>query len=385
MTEPQNHLEQEKDADCRTYTLTGDHYQMGRQWARAVSGEEPPSMRAEEATAVKQMLGLTVEESAALGTGDPGAGGEPEALTPSQLSFAQDCLEVVCNYHPPLLDEFEGYAEGLGVPLHSLIEMLSFGMEGPPGHCSAFAWRGPDGMIVGRNCDFFHWATTRHLIHAKPDIYYATVGINDGLLGGRRDGVNERGLVVALANVTTKRPASVRPRVVFHLVPRILLETCATAREAVMLTRDMPHLLSYAFLIADPQEMFVVEVYPESVRVRESQGDFVATTNHFIHPEVKGFMQSPIQENSERRLASITAQLKEAEGARDPWETAKGILTDHDAPTCAHTDGIATLWSMLANLSSQEVAYSMGAPCRNEYQPVPWPGATPETAKREQK
>jgi hypothetical protein len=60
--------------------------------------------------------------------------------------------------------------------------------------------------------------------------------------------------------------------------------------------------------------------------------------------------------------------------AAERWETGACMLLDHDAPMCGHTDGVATLWSMIADLANHRLAYSLGAPCRNEYQDMPWPG-----------
>jgi hypothetical protein len=370
---PADDLELEKQADYRLLTLAGNHYELGRQLALLEADQEPTSISPEEVAEVAQMLGLSLEQFAALGTVDQGESAQ-QTLTSSQMTFAEDCLEIVWNYHPSLVDELEGYASVLGAPVSSLLGQLTFGMEASPRQCSAFAWRGPDGVIVGRNYDFFYWAKTRHLIHSQPEIYYATVGMNDGLIGGRHEGVNERGLFVALSKVIANSPAEVRPGVVFHLVPRILLETCATAREAKMLARDMPHLMSYAYLVADAQEMFVVEAHPDLVRVREAGDGYIAATNHFLDSDLKGLMQSPVQKNSERRLERIELGLAEAPEAGDRWQTVASILAEHEAPMCGHTDGMATLWSMIADLTNQRLAYSLGAPCRNQYQDIPWPG-----------
>lgn len=384
MVEPTNDLELERQADYRQFALAGNHYEMGRQLALLEAGQEPMPMTTGEAAQVAQMMGLLVEQFVTLGGGTQGEADEQQSLTPSQTTFAEDCLEIIWNYHPPLVDQLQGYAEAMGAPVSSLFGQLAFGMAANPGQCSAFAWRGPDGVVVGRNYDFFYWAKVRHLIRCEPEVYYATVGMNDGLVGGRHEGVNERGLFVALSNVTTKSPSEVRPGVVFHLVTRILLETCATAREAIMLAREMPHLMSYAYLVADADDMFVVEAYPNMVRVREPQNGFVAATNHFLHPDLQDLMQSPILENSQRRLSKITTVLKAADEGAEPWNTARAILTDHDTPLCGHTDGMATLWSMVADLTDQRLAYSLGAPCRNDYQDVPWPGTAAQPVARKQ-
>jgi len=376
VAKPEDDLELEKQADYRTFTLSGNHYEMGRQWATVVLGEENELVTEREAAEVAQLLGLSIEQLAALDLGDEPARKrevEQEALSPSELSFARDCLQVVSNYHPPLLDEFEGWADGLGLGMDSLFSMLSFGLKARSHFSSAFAWRGGEAVIVGRNYDFFYWARTRHLIHAKPVAYYATVGMNNGLVGGRHDGVNEEGLFVALTSATTAKPNRAQPGVIFHLVPRILLETCASAGEAVMLACEMPHLMSYSYLIADPREMFIVEAYPGSVRVRQAEDGYIAVTNHFLHRDLQRLMRSPIQENSERRLARILSALQEAGEDSDPWKIARDILTDHETPMCSHTEGLATLWSLVADLTNQRIAYSLGAPCRNEYQEIAWP------------
>ncbi len=385
MAKPEDDLELEKQADYRAYSLAGSHHEMGRRWALITKGKEAHSLAPQEAAEAAESLGLPVDGFVALqGAARKGKDEQP-ALTPSQLAFAEECLQVVCNFHPPLLDEFQGWCQALGVDMDAALGELTLGADEGQHNCSTFAWRTREGMVVGRNYDFFHWARTRHLIHSKPDIYYASVGMNDGLLGGRHEGVNEGGLFVSLGRVITKPPARARPGVIFHLVPRILLETCATAREAVMVANEMPHLMSYCYLVADPQDMFVVEAHPDVVRVRESRDGYIAATNHYLHPELQSLMESPIQEHSERRLAGVVEAIKKASSEDDPWQAAKVMLRDHEAPLCCHTDELATLWSMIANLTDQRLAYSRGAPCRNDYEGIPWPGTPQDMPTWEQK
>ena len=367
----ENDLQLEKQADYRRFTLSGNHYEMGRRWARILTHQDSEPVTDEEVAEAAQLLGVSVEDLATLAT-TPGEV-EEQVLSASQLSFALDCLQVVSNFHPALLDEFEGWADGLGVSMDSLLSTLSFGMKDRSPGGSAFAWQTGEAVIVGRNYDFSPRSRIRHLIRAEPVAYYATIGMNDGLLGGRHDGVNEEGLFVALNRVSAPEPKKPEPGVVSHLVPRILLETCANAGEAVMLVGEMPHLMSYSYIVADPDEMFVVEADPGSVRVREAEDGFVASTNHFLHPEMQSSTPSTLQVDSERRLSKITSALKEATADTDPWQLATGILTAHDAAICGHGDDWGTLWSMVADLTNRRLTYSLGAPCRNEYEEVPWP------------
>lgn len=200
-----------------------------------------------------------------------------------------------------------------------------------------------------------------------------TVGMNDDLPGGRQEGVNELGLFIALSAVPIERAAPRRPGAIFHLVPSVLLETCASAGEATMLTREMPHMMSYAYLVADPDEMFIVDAHPGLVRAREPENRYIADTNPFLHPDLQNLMRSPVLENSEGRLLSIRYTLSETVDGSDPWNAVKDILIDNDVPLFSRAEVMATLWSMVADLTNYRLAYSLGAPCRNEYRNTPWP------------
>ncbi len=346
MSKPENDLEEEKAADYRYLQLAGTHLEMGQQLAHEISPLPPPPE------------------------------GEAEPLTLSQTTFAEECWDLISTFHPTLLDEYEGWAEALDLEMDALLGMLIMGTANLG--CSSFALRRQGRTIVGRNYDFFYRARWRHLIAARPEAYYATLGMNNGLLSGRHDGVNQHSLFVALHGVPTKAPERVKPGVVFHLIPRILLETCATAEEAMMMAQEMPRLSSFNCIIVDPHDMFMVEAHPEIVRVREAGNDYIAATNHFLHHDLSHLTESPILENSKRRLQKILSAL--SKGNSDPWALAQEILTDHQTPICGHVDGLATFWSTIGDLTNQKVAYSLGAPCRNEYKEYPWPEGKEEEA-----
>jgi len=89
-------------------------------------------------------------------------------------------------------------------------------------------------------------------------------------------------------------------------------------------------------------------------------------------------MESPILENSKRRLQKMLSALSKRDN--DPWALAQKILTDHQTPICGHVDGLATFWSAIGDLTNQKVAYSLGAPCRNDYKEYPWPEGKEEEA-----
>jgi len=346
MPRPEDDLEEEKAADYRYLQLVGTHLEMGQQLAHEIGPAHSPPK------------------------------GEGEPLTLSQITFAEECWDVISSFHPTLLDEYEGWAEVLDLEMDALLGMLIAGVANLG--CSSFALRRQGRTIVGRNYDFFYWARWRYLIATQPEAYYATLGMNDGLLSGRHDGVNQHGLFVALHGVPAKASERIEAGVAFHLIPRILLETCATAEEAVMMAQEMPHLSSFNYTIVDPRDMFVVEAYPKTVRVRGAENDYIACTNHFTHDDLSHLMESPILENSERRLQKILSALSKGDG--DPWALAQEILTDHQTPICGHMDGLATFWSAIGDLTNQKMAYSLGAPCRNDFKEYPWPEGKEEDA-----
>jgi len=227
---PQTHSSPQ--ADYRSFDLAGDHYQCGYALGRA--------------TAFRSVGWLE----------DP--------------AFACACCEVVRRQHAPLLDEYRGYADAQGRPWDDVLTHFSLNHPaGRVGACSSLVWRGDDGhVLVARNYDFTVEQRARYLVRSAPAGVQPILGTNASLIGGRYDGVNAAGVCVALHLVRTDAPASVGPGVSFHLVPRIVLETCNTARQALERILDMPLLHSFNYVIADASEFFAVEAYPGATRCR---------------------------------------------------------------------------------------------------------------------
>ena len=73
MPRPEDDLEEEKAADYRYLQLAGTHLEMGQQLAHEIGPLPPPP--------------------------------EGEPLTLSQITFAEECWDVISGFHPTLLDE----------------------------------------------------------------------------------------------------------------------------------------------------------------------------------------------------------------------------------------------------------------------------------------
>jgi hypothetical protein len=291
------------------------------------------------------------------------------------LEFGWACLREVGRLHPGLEAEYRAFAEAKRVPLEDVLAHVSLNVtRGQIGQCSTVGYRRPDGgVLIGRNYDFRYRQQQRYLICTNPPGYAAHVGTNSGLVGGRYDGVNEFGVFVSLHTVLSDRIERIRPGVPFHLVVRIALETCRTAREAMTTIRLMPLFHSFNYFVADRDEMYVVESHGETIRVSGGRTGVLAVTNHYQHPDLQRLHGRRPLTHSRGRLARLR-EGPVAWDAGDLLRSIEAVMRDHSAHVCGHDDGAATLWSAVCDPASRRVAYSLGAPCRNPYFELPWPG-----------
>lgn len=336
-------VHQERTADYRVFDLAGSHYQIGQHMGRITRLREVESWRDRD----------------------------------TELAFAQACADVVGSLHPPLLDEMRGYAAAQGLRWDEVLAHCSLNLpEGTLSGCTTFAWRLPGGgMIVGRNYDFLYDQKQRYLRRLAPTGCPASLGMQAGLLGSCYDGVNAHGVFAASHLIRAERAERVPPGVPFHLMARIALETCRTACEAADRILAMPHLFPFNYLVADAHDMLAVEAYPGRVRLRAPAGEWLVVTNYYQLAE-----QRPL--HGRRRLDTQIARVQWLEerlansgvtSTQEGWAWAQQVLHDHAQPMCHHRPTQATLWSVVADLTTRRIAYCLGAPCRNEYQEYRWP------------
>lgn len=288
--------------------------------------------------------------------------------------FALACLREVNRFHAGLAAEYRAYAQAKELPLDDVLRHVSLNVtRGQVGQCSTVGRRTAAGsVIVGRNYDFRYRQQLRYLVHTSPPGYAANIGTNSGLVGGRYDGVNEHGLFVSLHTVLSDRLPSLRPGIPFHLVVRIALEICTSAREAMDTVRRMPLFHSFNYFMADADEMYVVEGHPDGSQVMGGAMEVLAATNHFRHPDM-------LKHHGRRPFTCSHTRLSRLLAGASPVDedSLRVLLSDHVAPVCGHHDGSATLWSAICDPAAPRIAYSQGAPCRNPHQALPWPGTWP--------
>jgi hypothetical protein len=343
LTETPADLRQEQSADYRVFELAGDHYAIGYQMGQTTDLRQVESWR------------------------DPAI----------ETAFAQACADQVGQFHPTLLDEFRGYAAAQGRDWEEVLPHFSNNLpEGTLGGCTTLARCLPDGhMLVARNHDFLYTRKERHLRRLSPTGHPASLGMQSGFIGSCYDGVNAHGLFVSLHIVRARTAEQVTPGVAAHLVPRILLETCRTAREAVRQVQEMPHLLPFNYLVADPNEMFAVETYPGRVCVRRPTNNSLVVTNYYASSDMRPLQGRRDMTEKVERVCWIEERIAtdEVDDTASGWVWAQRLLRDHSVPVCHHQPNDATLWSLVADLTACRIAYCLGAPCRNEFREWAWP------------
>jgi predicted choloylglycine hydrolase len=307
---------------------------------------------------------------------------------PPPLAFAEACAREIAALHPLLLDEIHGHADGQTLSYNELLRIICrqrLGGRSVPapvvpeaGGCTSVAWYSPEGhVIVGRNYDFHEVQRIRQRIRLKPQGSPATVGMRGSVPAGRYDGVNDAGLFVCLHIVLSQHPELVRPGVPFHLIPRLLLETCSTVNEALDIITEIPHLHSFNYLVADPHTFAVVECHADRLRIRypERNGNVLACGNFYRHSDMIPLLGRRQQLVSRQRVAYLESTIwnKYADVTDDPIMAMQQVMTDHSATVCGHSGGHTTLWSTVADLTAKRVYYTLGAPCTASYTEVEWP------------
>lgn len=375
MVDPKSDVEQELAADYRVYGLAGNHREIGRRLGELY------------------------------GTFGP----VPEDMHPEHVAFARACRAETKTLYAPLVDEIAALAEGAGKPADDLLWHFCLGAGAPPGggsetgfptggeperpagNCSTVGVLTEDGPVVARNYDYYYFERFRHLVSTYAGSGHGHTGMWSGLAGGRYDGVNAAGVWISMHGGGGRAPAKSKPGIAFHHLCRIVLETCDTAEEAVDLLERAPHIASYNYFVADAETMRLVEAHPERVRVREPDNGVLVGTNHPVHPDMVDLSDDSLGDNSRRRMGFLDAGALWAAGLRTAGEGGGAeddslpvgsqeliqslgrLMQDHTVPVCGHTDGLATFWSALCIPGQQQLAYSLGAPCRNEYVHATWP------------
>ncbi|WP_112180616.1 C45 family autoproteolytic acyltransferase/hydolase [Paraliobacillus zengyii] len=184
----------------------------------------------------------------------------------------EEAKTAIKSISPKIWFELEGLRDGLEWPIEKVLhEFGGYRLDYERSGCSVMTG---DGYLV-RNYDYHPKTYDGRFVFYQPvDKGYATMGASQRITG-RSDGINEKGLVMGYNFMHRKKPGE---GFICGMIGRFVLETCATALEAIALLKKIPHRHSFSYILYDKiGKTYVVEATPRNVFVRES----TICTNHF--------------------------------------------------------------------------------------------------------
>lgn len=212
---------------------------------------------------------------------------------------------IYSSFAPHLLEELEGLAEGFGISSLKAAALYS-GYDVPKTEamgCSSLLTK----EYYVRNYDFSPNLYDGVFSMVQPKQSFASAGYNLQLLG-RHDGVNEHGLVAGLHFVSHD---GYRKGVSPWTGIRMVLDTCSSTEEAVVLLKEIPHSACYNFSLGDRNgKIAEVEASPEKVRVRYGES-FLSCVNHFQDEQMKRKNRRSIEGSLERNEHLLSLNEKQ--------------------------------------------------------------------------
>ncbi len=285
--------------------------------------------------------------------------------------FGRRSEKEVKRFFPEILEELHGFATAVHASYDNMASfLLGIGAFKVEGGCSEFAAFNGSDVVFGRNYDFYYrFRKYTEAYVTRPRDAYSSLGHSDVFIG-REDGVNEKGLAVAISFVA---PTKVVPGVNFALAARCVLDKCSSVEEGVKKLSTTSFSTTNNYLLADEEgEIAVVEASPDKVRVRrpEPGHQYMVATNHFVHPEmVEVENKTKRDPDSTMRYDTIEKALELGKGKVDT-RVARKVLSAHEGSVCSHLEEIqlGTLWSLTATLKHPQLYRAEGQPCKTKYQ-----------------
>lgn len=192
---------------------------------------------------------------------------------------AMDTREKLLIFAPQLLEELQGIADGIGIDRQHAIQLWGgYNFTLPVMGCTSCA----NGSFYVRNYDFNDDIYDARLIFNKPNNGYASIGCSQQIIG-RLDGMNEKGLVIGLHFVNEQ---GAKKGFIATTICRMILDQCATTKEAVARIKQIPHQCCFNFSIMDRYgNHAIVEASPQEQIVRYTTS--LTCTNHFESEQLK--------------------------------------------------------------------------------------------------
>ncbi len=215
-----------------------------------------------------------------------------------------------------------------------------------------------------------------YVIEMHPDKCFASLYICSYDLLGCVDGINEKGVVVALLadDASPDKKPSYGVGLTELSLPRFVLDRCATAEQARNLLRTAPYHYSFTschYMICDASgDSFVWEITPD-LKTRyqiDGQGKPQIVTNHLLG---KYGVDNLPQGNTFDRFRRLTREIADRKARVTP-EEARTINQCVAVPKEANSS--ATLWHSVYDLAERKVKVSffLGRDAKGEDRRTPY-------------
>ena len=288
-------------------------------------------------------------------------------ISKPKMDFGLESYEYLKLFYPEVIEEINGFAVGINDKPEKIgAFLLSLGVFNSTGQCSVFAFKNDDSTIIGRNYDMlfdFKKFTESSLIAPKDK--YSYVSQSDVFIG-RSDGINEKGLSVAMSFVNG---TEIQTGISFHFIVRKVLEDCDNTKQAVELIQKAKVSTANNYLIADKNgEIIVVESAPKKCIVRRPQKNepFIFITNQFKTKEMQPFDRGGVEwSKSKERYNGLKNNLNSV--IQMDLEKAKEILSNKCVCLNLKKEKFGTIWSVVAKLNELSIERAETKPTIKNY------------------
>jgi isopenicillin-N N-acyltransferase-like protein len=354
-------------------TLSGTHYEMGRQHGLQVVYLRPFIVEAIEARFAQ------IESD-----------GPDEQFE----SLMQETVEVLREVDPPILEMIRGQAEALELDFDTLLryDLVSYlrddlltrqtansANEG----CTTWAVVGSaaaDGEpLLVKNRDYRpEHLPLQVLVTATPAVGYRYLyGSSAGSPGVFQSGMNERGLAIADTHVYS---TDIGPGLPDYSLMMHILEEHDTVRSALDYLSSVPRMGRNNLILADAGgDIAVIELGYHHFAIIKAQDEIVVNTNHFVSPSMEeSFVDCtlpPVKGNSFHRYDLVRRELEAARGSVDV-AFAQRLMATHAGPLasiCRHLElggQSATIATTIYQPACRVLRFCHGYPCESPYHTI---------------
>lgn len=301
-----------------------------------------------------------------------------------QMHHGIESEKILKKYFKEVCGEIKGITDTIGVDYYKFASWLlamgccmynledNFPLE--VRGCTAFTINYKNHMYYGRNNDLPPYLKDG----SKSEIYNPSgenkFNITTSSFINGEEGINEKGLVVAMTFVGTKLE-DIKPGFNSVFIVRYLLEKANNVKDAKELLLKLPVSSNCNILLADNSgDMIVVECSPQEKNIRKSikisdDLSVICTVNNFTTESMKKYEWDEKDEyNTDERYNNVISAFKNYSN-EDMIEYIKEVLKGNKGFMCQYDKSLnfETVWSSIFDLDDLTIYRSEGNPRRCKF------------------